>query len=334
MSANLNVTLNGEARALNAGLTVKTMLETLGLDPAKIAVERNLAIVPRSAYGQIAVTEGDRFEIVHFIGGGNAPLDLPPEDKPLVIAGKTYKSRLIVGTGKYKTYEENARALEASGAEMVTVAVRRVNLTDPKQPRLIDFIDPKKYTYLPNTAGCFTGEDAIRTLRLAREAGGWTLVKLEVLGNKKTLYPDMIETLRATEMLLKEGFQVMVYASDDPLMAKRLEEMGVAAIMPLAAPIGSGLGVQNPVGIRMIVEEAKIPVIVDAGVGTASDAAIAMELGCDAVLMNTAIAEAKNPVMMAAAMKHAVEAGRLAYLAGRMPKKRYADPSSPLAGLI
>jgi thiazole synthase len=334
MSANLNVTLNGEARALNAGLTVKTMLETLGLDPAKIAVERNLEIVPRSAYSQIAVTEGDRFEIVHFIGGGNAPLDLPPEDKPLVIAGRTYKSRLIVGTGKYKTYEENARALEASGAEMVTVAVRRVNLTDPKQPRLIDFIDPKKYTYLPNTAGCFTGEDAVRTLRLAREAGGWTLVKLEVLGNKKTLYPDMIETLRATEMLLKEGFQVMVYASDDPLMAKRLEEMGVAAIMPLAAPIGSGLGVQNPVGIRMIIEDAKIPVIVDAGVGTASDAAIAMELGCDAVLMNTAIAEAKNPVMMAAAMKHAVEAGRLAYLAGRMPKKRYADPSSPLAGLI
>jgi thiazole synthase len=334
MSANLNVTLNGEARALNAGLTVKAMLETLGLDPAKIAVERNLEIVPRSAYSQIAVTEGDRFEIVHFIGGGNAPLDLPPEDKPLVIAGRTYKSRLIVGTGKYKTYEENARALEASGAEMVTVAVRRVNLTDPKQPRLIDFIDPKKYTYLPNTAGCFTGEDAVRTLRLAREAGGWTLVKLEVLGNKKTLYPDMIETLRATEMLLKEGFQVMVYASDDPLMAKRLEEMGVAAIMPLAAPIGSGLGVQNPVGIRMIIEDAKIPVIVDAGVGTASDAAIAMELGCDAVLMNTAIAEAKNPVMMAAAMKHAVEAGRLAYLAGRMPKKRYADPSSPLAGLI
>jgi thiazole synthase len=334
MAANLTVTLNGEARALSAGLTVKSMLETLGLDPAKIAVERNLQIVPRSAYGQIAVSEGDRFEIVHFIGGGNAPVDLSRVDKPLVIAGKTYKSRLIVGTGKYKSYEENARALEASGAEMVTVAVRRVNLTDPSQPKLVDFIDPKKYTYLPNTAGCFTGEDAVRTLRLAREAGGWTLVKLEVLGDRKTLYPDMIETLRATEMLLKEGFQVMVYASDDPLMAKRLEEMGVAAIMPLAAPIGSGLGVQNPVGIRMIVEEAKIPVIVDAGVGTASDAAIAMELGCDAVLMNTAIAEAKNPVMMAEAMKHAVEAGRLAYLAGRMPKKRYADPSSPLAGLI
>jgi thiazole synthase len=332
--ADLNVTLNCEARKFVSGLTVKTMLLDLGLDPAKIAVERNLKIVPRSLYDDEPVSEGDRFEIVHFIGGGNL-VDLSPrDDKPLVIAGKTYKSRLIVGTGKYKSYEENARALEASGAEMVTVAVRRVNLTDPGAPRLTDFIDPKKYTYLPNTAGCFTGEDAVRTLRLAREAGGWTLVKLEVLGDRKTLYPDMVETLRATEMLLKEGFQVMVYANDDPLMAKRLEEMGVAAIMPLAAPIGSGLGVQNPVGIRMIVEEAKIPVIVDAGVGTASDAAIAMELGCDGVLMNTAIAEAKHPVLMARAMRHAVEAGRLAYLAGRMPRKKYADPSSPLAGLI
>ena len=251
-----------------------------------------------------------------------------------MIAGRTYRSRLIIGTGKYKTYEENARALEASGAEMVTVAVRRVNLTDSSQPKLVDFIDPKKYVYLPNTAGCFTGEDAVRTLRLAREAGGWNLVKLEVLGDKKTLYPDMIETLRALELLIKDDFQVMVYCSDDPLMAKRIEETGAAAIMPLAAPIGSGLGIQNPVNIRLIVEEAKVPVIVDAGVGTASDAAVAMELGCDAVLMNTAIAEAKDPVMMASAMKHAVEAGRLAYLAGRMPKKRYADPSSPLAGLI
>jgi thiazole synthase len=256
------------------------------------------------------------------------------EDKPLVIAGRTYRSRLIIGTGKYKSYEENARALEASGAEIVTVAVRRVNLTDPTQPKLVDFIDPKKVVYLPNTAGCFTGEDAVRTLRLAREAGGWNLVKLEVLGDKKTLYPDMIETLRALELLIKDDFQVMVYCSDDPLMAKRLENAGAAAIMPLAAPIGSGLGIQNPVNIRLIVEDAKVPVIVDAGVGTASDAAVAMELGCDAVLMNTAIAEAKNPVMMASAMKHAVEAGRLAYLAGRMPKKRYADPSSPLAGLI
>src|SRR5712671_2589763 len=209
-----------------------------------------------------------------------------------------------------------------------------VHFMEPGAPRLIDFIDPKKYVYLPNTAGCFTAEDALRTLRLAREAGGWTLVKLEVLGDKKTLYPDMIETLRATEVLVREGFQVMVYCSDDPLLAKRLEEMGAAAIMPLAAPIGSGLGIQNPINIRLIVEEAKVPVIVDAGVGTASDAAIAMELGCDGVLMNTAIAEAKNPVMMARSMRLAVEAGRLAYLAGRMAKKRYADPSSPLAGLI
>jgi thiazole synthase len=325
-----DITLNGETRRIDTVVSVRALLASLGLDPAKIAVERNLEIVPRSLYGEVMVGEGDRLEIVHFIGGGNGAR----EDKPLVIAGKTYKSRLIIGTGKYKTYEENARALEASGAEMVTVAVRRVNLTDPNQPKLVDFIDPKKYTYLPNTAGCFTGEDAVRTLRLAREAGGWSLVKLEVLGDKKTLYPNMIETLRATELLIKEDFQVMVYCSDDPLMAKRLEELGACAIMPLAAPIGSGLGVQNPVNIRMIIEEAKVPVIVDAGVGTASDAAIAMELGCDAVLMNTAIAEAKNPVLMARAMKHAVEAGRLAYLAGRMPKKRYADPSSPLAGLI
>jgi thiazole synthase len=329
----LTVTINGEERSLNGALSVRELLSSLGMDPAKIAVERNLEIVPRSQYGAVMVGQGDRLEIVHFIGGGNAPAEAPV-DKPFVVAGHTFKSRLIIGTGKYKTYTENAAALDASGAEMVTVAVRRVNLTDPSQPKLVDFIDPKKFVYLPNTAGCFTGEDAVRTLRLAREAGGWTLVKLEVLGDKKTLYPDMIETLRATELLIKEGFQVMVYCSDDPLMAKRLEEMGAAAIMPLAAPIGSGLGVQNPVNIRMIVEEAKVPVIVDAGVGTASDAAVAMELGCDGVLMNTAIAEAKNPVMMARAMKHAVEAGRLAYLAGRMAKKRYADPSSPLAGLI
>jgi thiazole synthase len=199
---------------------------------------------------------------------------------------------------------------------------------------LVDFIDPKKFTYLPNTAGCFTGEDAVRTLRLAREAGGWSLVKLEVLGDQKTLYPNMPETLHAAELLIKEGFEVMVYCSDDPIQAKRLEEIGCCAIMPLAAPIGSGLGVQNPVTLRLIVEQSKVPVIVDAGVGTASDATIAMELGCDGVLMNTAIAEAKSPVTMARAMRLAVEAGRLAYLAGRMPKKRYADPSSPLAGLI
>jgi thiazole synthase len=216
----------------------------------------------------------------------------------------------------------------------VTVAVRRVNLTDKDAPMLIDYIDPQKFTYLPNTAGCFTGEDAVRTLRLAREAGGWDLVKLEVLGDEKTLYPNMPETLRAAELLIKEGFEVMVYCSDDPIMAKRLEEIGCCAIMPLAAPIGSGLGIQNPVNIRLIIEQANVPVLVDAGVGTASDAAIAMELGCDGVLMNTAIAEAKEPILMAEAMKNAVLAGRQAYLAGRMPKRLYADPSSPVGGLI
>jgi len=255
-------------------------------------------------------------------------------DEPLVIAGRSFASRLIVGTGKYKTYAENAAALEASGAEIVTVALRRVNLSDPAQPRLVDFIDPKKYTYLPNTAGCFTADDAVRTLRLAREAGGWTLVKLEVLADQKTLYPEMEETLKAAKLLIAEGFEVMVYCSDDPVYARKLEDAGCAAIMPLGSLIGSGLGIQNPVNIRLIVEQSRVPVIVDAGVGTASDAAIAMELGVDGVLMNTAIAEARDPVRMAGAMKHAVIAGREAYLAGRMPKKRYADPSSPLAGLI
>lgn len=252
----------------------------------------------------------------------------------LVVAGRAFESRLIIGTGKYKDYQQNADALEASGAEIVTVAVRRVNLSDPNAPMLADFIDPEKTTYLPNTAGCFTGEDAVRTLRLAREAGGWDLVKLEVLSDPKHLYPDMEETLRAMKMLKDDGFEVMVYCSDDPVFARKLEDMGAAAIMPLGAPIGSGLGIQNPVNIRLIIEQSSVPVIVDAGVGTASDATVAMELGCDGVLMNTAIAEAKDPVRMAKAMKHAVIAGREAYLAGRMPKKRYADPSSPLAGLI
>ena len=250
------------------------------------------------------------------------------------VAGRTFSSRLIVGTGKYKDFAQNAAAVEASGAEIVTVAVRRVNISDPTQPVLMDYIDPKKITYLPNTAGCFTGDEAVRTLRLAREAGGWDLVKLEVLGEAKTLYPDMRETLKATEVLAKEGFLPMVYCADDPIAAKQLEDAGAVAIMPLGAPIGSGLGLQNQVMIRIIVEGARVPVLVDAGVGTASDAAVAMELGCDGVLMNTAIAEAKDPVMMARAMKSAVEAGRMAYLSGRMGKRRYADPSSPLAGLI
>ena len=250
------------------------------------------------------------------------------------VAGRTFTSRLIVGTGKYKDFAQNAAAVAASGAEIVTVAVRRVNISDPSQPVLMDYIDPKKITYLPNTAGCFTAEDAIRTLRLAREAGGWDLVKLEVLGEARTLYPNMRETLRACLVLANEGFLPMVYCTDDPIAAKQLEEAGAVAIMPLGAPIGSGLGLQNRVTIRLIVEGASVPVLVDAGVGTASDAAVAMELGCDGVLMNTAIAEAKEPVTMALAMRHAVAAGRLAYRAGRMAKRRYADPSSPLAGLI
>src|SRR3954468_9775138 len=260
----------------------------------------------------------------------------PPMTTPdtWTVAGRTFRSRLIVGTGKYKDYAQNAAAAEAAGAEIVTVALRRVNLSDPSQPMLVDYVKPDRFTYLPNTAGCFTGEEAGRTLRLAREAGGWDLVKLEVLSDTGHLYPDMEETLRALKMLVADGFDVMVYCTDDVVYAKRLEEAGAAAIMPAAAPIGSGLGIQNRVNVRLIVEQAKVPVLVDAGVGTASDATIAMELGCDAVLMNTAIAGAKDPVLMASAMKHAVIAGRQAYLAGRMARRLYADPSSPLAGLI
>ena len=329
-SAQINLHINGEPRRVPAGQSIAALVTSLGLDPAKVAVERNLEIVPRSTLADVMVGEGDRLEIVHFVGGG----DHAAADDSWTVAGHTFRSRLIVGTGKYKDFAQNAAAVEASGAEIVTVAVRRVNVSDPSAPMLTDFIDPKKITYLPNTAGCFTGEDAIRTLRLAREAGGWDLVKLEVLGEAKTLYPDMHETLRATEILAKEGFKPMVYCVDDPIGAKRLEDAGAVAIMPLGAPIGSGLGIQNRVTIRLIVEGAKVPVLVDAGVGTASDAAVAMELGCDGVLMNTAIAEAKDPILMARAMKLAVESGRLAYRSGRMGQRRYADPSSPLAGLI
>jgi len=329
----MDIVLNGESRTFPQALTVTALLQTLGLDERKVAVERNLEIVSKSTFATTLLGQGDRIEIVHFIGGGEEDRGMTGEDT-FTVAGRTFKSRLIVGTGKYKDFPETARAIAASGAEIVTVAVRRVNLSDSSQPMLVDYVDPKVYTFLPNTAGCYTAQDAVRTLRLAREAGGWSLVKLEVLGDHKTLYPNMTETLVAAEALLRDGFQVMVYCSDDPIMAKRLEDMGCCAIMPLGAPIGSGLGIQNPVGIRLIVEQSKVPVLVDAGVGTASDAAVAMELGCDGVLMNTAIAAAKDPVTMAKAMKAAVEAGRLAYLAGRMPKKLYADPSSPLAGLI
>src|SRR4029450_2193019 len=248
--------------------------------------------------------------------------------------GKEYQSRLIVGTGKYKDFAENKRAVEASGAEIVTVAVRRVNITDPNKENLLDYIDPKKYTILPNTAGCYTAEEAVRTCRLAREAGISKLGKLEVIGDPRTLFPDIPGPLKAAKILVKEGFIVLPYILDDPISCKKLEDIGCAAVMPLAAPIGSGLGIRNPYNLRIILEHSRIPVIVDAGVGTASDAAVALEMGCDAILMNTAIAEAKDPILMAEAMRLGVEAGRKAYLAGRMPKKLYATASSPLAGMI
>lgn len=252
----------------------------------------------------------------------------------LIISGKKYKSRLILGTGKYKSFEETAKAINAAEVEIVTVAVRRVNVTNPKEPMLVDFLDPKKITYLPNTAGCYTAEEALRTLRLARDAGGWNLVKLEVLGDKETLYPNMIETIDALKVLKKENFDVMVYSSDDPILCKQLEDMGAAAIMPLGSLIGSGRGIQNRFNISIIKNQAKVPVIVDAGIGCASDAAIAMELGCDGVLINTAVAEAKNPILMAEAMKDAVIAGRKSFIAGRIKKKVSANPSSPFEGLI
>ena len=263
-------------------------------------------------------------------------MSLARTDKPFVLAGRTYQSRLLVGTGKYRDMQQTREAIEASGAEIVTVAVRRTNIgQNPSEPNLLDVIDPARYTILPNTAGCFNAEDAVRTCRLARELlDGHDLVKLEVLGDPKTLYPDVTATLEAAEILVKDGFKVMVYTSDDPIIAKRLEEIGCVAVMPLAAPIGSGLGVQNKYNILTIVENAKVPIIVDAGVGTASDAAIAMELGCDGVLMNTAIAEARDPVMMAGAMKRAIEAGRMAFKAGRMPRRRFASASSPADGLF
>ena len=255
-------------------------------------------------------------------------------ETPLTIAGNQYQSRLIVGSGKYQSFEQNREALVASGAEMITVAIRRVNLGQNKgEPSLLEVISPQQYTILPNTAGCYNAADAVRTCRMARELlDGHKLVKLEVLGDQKTLYPNVTETLIAAQELVNDGFDVMVYTSDDPLIAKRLEEMGCVAVMPLGAPIGSGLGIRNPYNIRMILENAKVPIIVDAGVGTASDAAIAMELGCDGVLMNTAIAEAKNPILMASAMKKAVQSGREAFLAGRMPRRLYASASSPIDG--
>ena len=307
--------------------TVTDLLREMNIVPGRVAVEVNLAVIKMNAFEDFRLKDGDSVEIVYFVGGGDM------EDK-LVIRGIEFSSRLWIGTGKYKDFDETARAVEASGADVVTVSVRRVNITDRKSENLLDYIDPRKYKILPNTAGCYNVEDALRYSRLAREAGVSDMVKLEVIGDEKTLFPDTLGLLKATETLAKEGFIVFPYTNDDPIMAKRLESAGAAAVMPLGAPIGSGLGIRNPYNIRIIMEAAKVPVIVDAGVGTASDATIAMELGCDAVLINTAIAGARDPIAMAAAMKHAVIAGRLAFRAGRISKKLYATASSPLEGML
>lgn len=322
------VYVNGENRDCAENSKVADVVSDLGLTGKKIAIELNKEILPFQQYDTQVLQAGDRLEIVHAIGGG--------QDDSFMLAGVKYHSRLLVGTGKYKNMEETRLAIEASGAQIVTVAIRRTNIgQNPGEPNLLDVISPDKYTILPNTAGCYTAEDAVRTCRLGRELlGGHKLVKLEVLADQTTLFPDVAETYIAAELLVKDGFDVMVYTNDDPIAAKRLEEIGCVAVMPLAAPIGSGLGVRNPYNILTIVENAKVPILVDAGVGTASDAAIAMELGCDGVLMNTAIAAAKNPILMASAMRKGIEAGREAFLAGRMPRKRFASASSPIDGLF
>ncbi len=320
--------VNGETREYAEKTSVADVIADMGLTGKKIAIELNKEILPFQQYNTQLLHAEDRLEIVHAIGGG--------QGDSFVLAGVTYHSRLLVGTGKYKDLEETRLAIEASGAQIVTVAIRRTNIgQNPGEPNLLDVILPDKYTILPNTAGCYTAEDAVRTCRLGRELlGGHNLVKLEVLADQKTLFPDVAETYIAAELLVKDGFDVMVYTNDDPIAAKRLEDIGCIAVMPLAAPIGSGLGIRNPYNILTIVENASVPILVDAGVGTASDAAIAMELGCDGVLMNTAIAEAKKPILMASAMRKGIEAGREAFLAGRMPRKRFASASSPINGLF
>lgn len=324
----MKIYVNGDIREYGEDAAVADIVADLELTEKRIAIEFNKEILPFDQYSSQKLQADDRVEIVQAIGGG--------QDDSFTVAGQNFKSRLLVGTGKYKDMEETRLAIEASGAEIVTVALRRTNIGQNKdEPNLLDVISPDKYTILPNTAGCYTTDDAVRTCRLARELlGGHKLVKLEVLADQKTLFPDVAETFIAAEILVKDGFDVMVYTNDDPIAAKRLEEIGCVAVMPLAAPIGSGLGIRNPYNILTIVENANVPILVDAGVGTASDAAMAMELGCDGVLMNTAIAAAQNPVLMASAMKKGIQAGREAYLSGRMPKKRFASASSPLDGLF
>ena len=331
----LRLTVNGEIRAATPGTTVSALLAEMGIDPDRVAVERNQDVIPRRTWGGATLIDGDRIEIVAFIGGGSDGGSAARADDEdfLVIAGRKFKSRLLVGTGKYRTLEEGREAIRLSGAEIVTVALRRVDLT-PGKPNVLDTIDRTRQTILPNTAGCTTAEEAIRTCRLARELGIADLVKLEVIGDERTLFPDGPATLEAARVLVKEGFTVLPYCLDDPILARRLEDAGCAAVMPLAAPIGSGLGIRNPYNLRIILEQARVPIIVDAGVGTASDAAIAMELGCAGVLMNTAIAGARDPLLMAEAMRDAIVAGRRAFRAGRIPRKLYATASSPVDGLI
>jgi thiazole synthase len=329
----LRLTVNGQIRTAPAGTTVAGLVAAMGMDPARVAVERNQDVVPRKTWAEAPLADGDSVEIVAFVGGGSDSDSTAGDDDLLVIAGRKFRSRLLIGTGKYRSIEEGREAILRSGAEIVTVALRRVELT-PGKPSVLDSVDRARHTLLPNTAGCYTAEEAIRTCRLARELGMADMVKLEVIGDQRTLFPDGAATLEAAKVLVKEGFTVLPYCLDDPILAQKLEDAGCAAVMPLAAPIGSGLGIRNPYNIRIIMERARVPVIVDAGVGTASDAAVAMELGCAGVLMNTAVAGARDPLLMAEAMRDAVIAGRKAFRAGRIARKLHASASSPIEGLI
>jgi thiazole synthase len=325
----IEIRLNGETRALPASLTVIQLLDYFGLPTDRVAVEHNRAIVPKTRWESVSVSSGDELEVVHFVGGG------APASDPFVIAGRTFRSRLIVGTGKYANFQIMKEAHERSGADMVTVAVRRIDLKAPRGESLLDYIDKSRFMLLPNTAACYTADEAIRTARLGREAGLSNWVKLEVIGDEKTLFPDTAALIEATKVLAKEGFIVLPYTNDDLIVARRLIDAGAAAIMPLGAPIGSGMGIQNFTGIRILREMiSEVPLIVDAGVGTASDATVAMELGADGVLMNTAIAGAADPGAMAEAMNYAVRAGRLAFKSGRIPRKLYATASSPIDGVV
>jgi thiazole synthase len=327
----MTIILNGDPVEVGGPMTLTALLAQLGVDARRVAVEHNLNVIKRPNYDTTQIEEGDQVEIVNFVGGG---IKSEIMTEPLVIADREFKSRLIVGTGKYSSFAVMQRAHEASGADMVTVAVRRVNISDRTKESLLDYIDTSRIALLPNTAGCYTADDAVRTARLGREAGLSNWVKLEVIGDERTLFPDNEQLLVATRILVKEGFVVLPYTTDDPVVCRKLEDAGAAAVMPLGAPIGSGLGIQNANNIRIIREFSRVPVILDAGVGTASDATIAMELGADGVLLNTAIAEAQDPIAMAEAMKLSVQAGRLAYRAGRMGKRSYASASSPLAGVV